>query len=289
MRIIIYALALSLLSCNNYDQKISNSSIVKSKQAVITANKKNLLNKEICWVGNLNGTTPIFIHYQRDSNLLIGEITYLNTRAKLPIRLLGTIEEDDKYRLLEFDETEMITGIIEGIPKENVFKGSWFSPKTKKELQMNLLPKDTVINNPSIKPDPNQLSGNYHYQYGEYGYNGDFEFNQVGVGKAAIHILSLTNLDRGPNIAEVDKDTIPFYGNNFIYNIPESDNCEFKVTFYKGFVYINYTKGYCGSQFGHNATIDGIYLNKGNNYLYGEEGTPEFERRSCFITMQEII
>jgi hypothetical protein len=221
---------------------------------------KNKSNKEIYWTGTLNSKTPIFIHYQLDSNIIVGEITYLNTKDKLPIRLLGTIEEGKSYRLLEFDKTGNITGVIEGTPTENEFNGSWVSPRTKKELEMKLLPKDTLINCPSIKPDPNQIFGAYHYQYGENGYNGDFELSKIGDGKTAFHILSLTNVERGPNIAEVEKDTIAFSGDKFIYKIPESDNCEFKVTFYKGFVYVNYTKGYCESQFGLNATIDGIYL-----------------------------
>jgi len=217
-------------------------------------------SKEICWKGTLNGKTPVFIHYQLDSNLIVGEITYLTTEDKLPIRLLGTIEDDKSYRLLEFDKSGNITGIIEGTPKENEFNGSWFSPRTKKELEMKLLPKDTLISRPSIKPDPNSIFGEYHYQYGENGYNGDIEFNKVSDGKAAFNILSLTNVERGPNIAEVEKDTIAFSGNKFIYKIPDSDVCEFKVTFYNGFAYIYYTKGYCESQFGLNATIDGIYL-----------------------------
>jgi hypothetical protein len=210
-------------------------------------------------MGNLNGKTPIFIHYQLDSNLIIGEITYLNTKDKLPIRLLGTIEDDKSYRILEFDKTGNITGVIEGQPTEKNFHGSWVSPKTKKELVMILSPKDTLISNPDIKPDGSKIFGTYRYHYGENGYNGDFEISKVG-DKIDFRILSLTNVERGPNIAEVEKDTISMNGNSFIYKIPDSDSCEFKVNFYKDFVYINYTKGYCENQFGLNATIDGIYL-----------------------------
>ncbi len=260
MRNFVYVLAVTIISCNNQQQKVSSSYNLSSTQPATTANLRSQSNKEICWTGTLNGKTPIFIHYQVDSNVIVGEITYLNTRDKLPIRLFGTVEEDKSYRLLEFDKTGNITGIIEGTPTEKEFKGSWVSPRTKKELSMKLQSKDTLISSPSIKPDPNQIFGDYHYQYGENGYNGDFEFNKVGDGKAAFHILSLTNVERGPNIAEVEKDTIAFSGDNFIYKIPESDNCEFKVIFYKDFAYINYTRGYCESQFGLNATIDGIYL-----------------------------
>jgi hypothetical protein len=251
-----YILLLTIISCTNQQQKAKSSNTSTSTKPTTLTDIKN----EICWTGTLNSKTPIFIHYQLDSNLIIGEITYLNTKDKLPIRLLGTIEEDKNYRLLEFDKTGNITGIITGLPTDKVFKGSWYSPRTSKELAMTLSLMDTIIQSPDIKPINNQIFGNYHYQYGENGFNGDFEINRVGNDKVDFNILSLTNVERGPNIAEVEKDTIALKGNSFIYKIPDSDSCEFKTTFYKDFVYINYTKGYCSGQFGLNATIDGIYL-----------------------------
>jgi hypothetical protein len=260
MRNFIYVLVLTILSCGNRQTEIKSSDNSTSTLPTTNTGSKEKSNKEICWTGTLNGKTPVFIHYQLDSNLIVGEITYLNTKDKLPIRLLGTIADDKSFRLLEFDKTGNITGIIEGTPKVNEFNGSWVSPRTKKELEMKLLPKDTLISSPSIMPDLNNIFGEYHYQYGVNGYSGDIKISKVSEGKAAFHILSLTNIERGPNIAEVEKDTIAFPSNNFIYKIPDSDDCEFKVTFYKGFAHINYTKGYCESQFGLNATIEGIYL-----------------------------
>jgi hypothetical protein len=248
MKHYIFIFALTLISWGNQERK------------VIVLDIKTQSKNETCWIGNLNGKIPIFIHYQVNDNLIIGEITYLNTKNKIPIRLLGTIEEDKNYRLLEFDNIGNITGVIIGKPIEKIFKGNWISPKTKKELVMALSLKDTLIASQDIKPDKSKIFGNYHYQYGERGYNGDFDVNKVGNNKIDFHILSLTNAERGPNIAEVEKDTIAMTDNSFVYKIPDSDNCEFKVTFYNGFVYINYTKGYCDSQFGLGATIDGIYV-----------------------------
>jgi len=244
-----YVFLLTIISCNSEQKNIGNSE-----------NTKNTNNNEICWTGTLNGKTPVFIHYQLDNNLIIGEITYLNTKDKLPIRLLGTIEDDKSYRLLEFDNTGNITGIIKGKPTQKSFNGLWVSPKTKKELAMTLSKKDTLIVSPNIKPDKTRIFGNYHYQYGEYGYVGDFDINKVGNNSIAFDIGSVTSIERGIHTAEVEKDTITMTGNSFVYKIPDTDSCEFKVTFYKDFVYINYTKGYCESQFGLNATIDGIFI-----------------------------
>ena len=39
-----------------------------------------------------------------------------------------------------------------------------------------------------------------------------------------------------------------------------SKDCEFEVTIYKDFIFINYTKEYFTSQFGQNATVEGIFL-----------------------------
>ena len=260
MRNLIYVLALIIVSCGNQQPGRESSNNITANTSRSTTNPKENTNKDICWIGTLNGKTPIFIHYRLDSTVIVGEITYLNTKEKQPITLLGTIEEAKSYRLLEFDKTGNITGVIEGTPTASTFDGTWVSPKTKKELEMKLQSKDTIGISTSIEPDSNQVFGDYHYQFGNKGYNGDLEFSKVGNGKAAFHILSLTNLERGPNVAEVEKDTINFSGNSFIYKIPESSNCEFKVTFCKRFAYVNYTKGYCESQFGLNATIDGIYL-----------------------------
>src|SRR4051794_17348138 len=100
LRYFIYIPALILFSCNNLQSPSSSSGNPGSTQppaASIQGDKK-----EICWTGTFNGRFPVFIHYQLQSNVIVGEITYLNTKEKLPTRLLGTVEEDKHYRLLEF-------------------------------------------------------------------------------------------------------------------------------------------------------------------------------------------
>jgi hypothetical protein len=112
---------MAIISCNNQQPKVSDSDTAASAKPTTPIDIKTHSGNEICWTGTLNGKTPIFIHYQLDNNLIIGEITYLNTEDKLPIRLLGTIEENKSYRLLEFDKTGNITGVIEGKPTEKSF------------------------------------------------------------------------------------------------------------------------------------------------------------------------
>lgn len=250
-----YILLLTIVSCDNQQQKAKGSdTLVSAKPTTLTD-----IKKEICWKGTLNSKTPIFIHYQLDSNLIIGEIIYLNTKDKLAIKLLGTIEDDKSYRLLEFEKSGNITGIITGLPTDRNFNGTWFSPKTRKELVANLVKKDTVIMSAKVETQLQEIFGDYHYQYSEAGYQGDFEIKKLPGLKASFGITSVTG-EPGRNVAQIDDDTITLNTTQFIYKLPNTKDCEFQVKFYSGFVYIRYTNGFCDGQFGNNATIDGIFL-----------------------------
>ena len=250
-----YILLFTIIVCNNQQGKaIGTNTSVFAKASTLPD-----IKKEICWTGTLNHNTPVFIHYQLDSNLIIGEITYLDTKDKLPIKLLGTIEDDKSYRLLEFEKSGNITGIITGLPTNKIFNGSWFSPKTRKVLVLNLVNKDTVIASSSANSKLQNIFGHYHYQYSEAGYQGDFEITKLQDSKATFGITSVTGKP-GRNVAQIDDDTISLNTTRFVYKMPDTDNCGFEVKFYKGFVYIKYTKAFCDGQFGMNATIDGIFL-----------------------------
>lgn len=250
-----YILLLVIISCNNQQQKVDGSDITVSAQPTTLTDTRN----EICWTGTLNGKTPVFIHYQLDSNLIIGEITYLNTKDKLPIRLLGTIEDDKSYRLLEFEKSGNITGIITGLPTDKVFNGSWFSPKTRKDLVVSLIKKDTAIISTNPDTQLQDIFGDYHYQYSEAGYQGDFQIKKLPNSKVSFGITSVTD-EPARNVAQINDDTIILNTTQFIYKLPDSKDCEFQVKFYNGFAYIKYTNGFCDGQFGNNATIDGIFL-----------------------------
>lgn len=258
----IYLLAIILSSCNNTKKETKNAEPIKTDTHPHETKADIPSKKDICWQGTIQNNIPVFLHYQIDDNIIIGEITYLNTKDKKPIKLLGSIEDDDNYRLLEFDKTGNITGIITGLPNDSAFSGSWFSPKTRKDLKMNLSAKDTIIKSAAIKATQNEIFGDYYYQYSNEGYQGGLNIKKLKNDKASFDISCVTS-DPARNIANVEKDTVTLQGNSFIYKIPEATNCEFNVKFYKGFVVVKYTKGQeCESQFGHNATIEGLYLKK---------------------------
>ena len=142
---------------------------------------------------------------------------------------------------------------------DNLFNGSWFSPKTNKELALNLVKKDTVIKSKTTDTELQNIFGHYHYQYSDRGYNGDIKIIQLPNSQAIFGITSVTG-EPSRNVAQIDDDTISLKTTRFIYKLPEADNCEFEVKFYSGFAFIKYTKGFCDGQFGMNATVDGIFL-----------------------------
>lgn len=256
---LLYIPLLAIISCNKSDPKVEASSSVTPERSVTLASVKNQTGKEISWKGFLNGKTPVFIHYQIDGDVIVGEITYLNTKNKVPITLLGTIDADNNYRILEFEKSGNITGVITGSPTEGVFKGSWFSPKTRKELTLNLVKKDTAIVSKEIETKVGDLFGRYHYQYSEAGYQGDLEIKKLPGSKAVFGITSVTG-EPARNLAQIDDDTIDLKTTNFTYKLTDTEECEFKVKFYKGFAVVQYTQGVCSGQFGMNATIEGIYM-----------------------------
>jgi hypothetical protein len=106
-----YLLILTIIACTNPQQNANRPDTLDSNPITTETDNEYSSDKEICWTGTLSDKTPIFIHYQLDSNLIIGELTFLNTKDKLPIKLIGTIQENLNYDLLLFDETGDITDI----------------------------------------------------------------------------------------------------------------------------------------------------------------------------------
>ncbi|WP_347217195.1 hypothetical protein, partial [Chryseobacterium sp.] len=246
---LVYIPLLTIISCSKPEQKDKVSTSAIPKESVTLASVKPQVSKEISWKGFLNGKTPVFMHYQIDGNIVVGEITYLNTKNKLPITLVGTIDNEDNYRILEFEKSGNITGVITGKPTAGDFKGSWFSPKTRKELALNLVKKDTALTSKKIETKIEDLFGRYHYQYSEAGYQGDLEIKKLPGSKAVFGITSVTG-EPARNLAQIDDDTISLTTTDFTYKLADTEDCGFKVKFYKGFAVVQYSQGICSGQFG---------------------------------------
>lgn len=210
------------------------------------------------WEGFINGKIPVFLQYQLDSTLLMGEITYLNTKNKTPIKILGGL--DGEYlRLIEFCSDGNITGIMIAKSEQEKLEGTWISPSSGTDYDLRLSLKDTLIESTEMTYE-NDIPGTYYFQFGKNGRSGELEIERIDDKRVAFFILGMTDQNQGPNLAEVDKDTVELVGNSFVYKLPYSDSCSFKVEFFRNFAVINYLGDQCHNQFGHNATIEGLYL-----------------------------
>ncbi|HLO37201.1 MAG TPA: hypothetical protein VK173_01790 [Lacibacter sp.] len=213
------------------------------------------------WAGTINKTIPVFLHFTFVDSMFIGELTYLNTKRKEPIFIIGSIEDDSSYRLLEFENSGNISGVLSLNHADNSLDGAWYSTKNDSDFEISLSKKDTVLPSKSFNVDRSDIYGTYAYSYGEKGYQGTFDINKTAQGDAEISAFSVTR-DPSRNIAELEKDTISILGNSFTYKQPSSDSCSYKIQLYKKFLVVKYLSGPgdCFSQYGVNADITGIYL-----------------------------
>lgn len=262
MKFLVYLLAFTfLVSCNtptepehtSKDEKKENQEIKdESPKPTYSPDMKG----EVCWKGFINKKIPVFIHYSFQEELIVGEIVYLKTKLKTPIRLLGDIR-DDHFRLVEYDKKGNVTGVIIGNQTSvDKFEGRWTNLMDG-DLTLELQKSDTTFEIPSIGAE--NVYGDYGFDYGDEMDQGSFSIKKVNDAEAAFRI-GCVGMGAAPNIAQVETDTIIVQDNGFKYTI--SDNCELGVKFYKDFVYVKYTNGDCAGQFGAGTGVDGVYIKK---------------------------
>ncbi|MEO1513423.1 MAG: hypothetical protein AAFV95_00370 [Bacteroidota bacterium] len=268
MRHAFLLLALCLLACNSGQNGStpstdSQESVATDEQAnespVDTLSPMPAKRFNRCWEGTIAGEIPVFLHYQQEEGIVLGAITYLNTKARTPIRLLGTYDENGGLLMREYSEDGNVTGLIVGDPASDSFSGTWYSPEGEKEMTVLLSPKDSLIPSPSMEAEPEDIFGTYAYQYGEKGYLGDLDIRKDDNGRIQAQIVSLTKAP-ARNIADVEMENITLEDNSFVYSLPEADSCAFQVRFFKDFAYVTYTQSDCMGQFGHRATVEGMFV-----------------------------
>lgn len=223
-----------------------------------------------CWEGKLGGKIPVFFHYTIKDSILSGEVTYLNTKTRKPIRILGEISPNNYYRILEFNKKGKITGIWSLKIQGNTCSGTWYEPaetvwddsKVYKEFKVLASPSDSIIEEWNLEADPKKVFGDYAYSFTEEnGNSGGFYLRKKNANKALFEISSVTSAP-AYNIASIEETEVAFSNQTaFDFDIPEYETCNFRVTFYKDFAYVRYTNGYCtDGYFGHNATVEGLFL-----------------------------
>lgn len=255
----------SLFSCSNKANKTENTTetqVVEDTAAVATeVSAATPAGKVNCYQGMMNGKIPVLVAFAVDDSLIHGEITYLNTKKRAPITLLGEYNGDGRYDIMEFEKNGNVSGLLSVTMKQNTLEGNWYSPMSQKEFTLSLQAKDTTYELPDITFNPNNMNGSYYQRFSEDGPDGNFDIAAVGNDRVAFNALCTTN---GPayNIADIQRDTVKLSSDHFVYHMPDSDSCDFTVRIYNGFLRVTYVNGYnaCVGFFGHNATVEGIFL-----------------------------
>lgn len=257
--------AVVLLGCSSGDKKAATSDPTTpetSTEKTTEESEKSPGNedKEVsCWKGTLDGKTNIYVSVQSIGNTLVGEITYLDTKSKKPIALIGEVMEDNYFRLLEFDNKGYISGIVTGeFDGEEIKGGEWFSPKSRKHLTMKLTPDNKTVAAKKLEVDRNSIFGEYYYQYGPEGATGMLRIKSLGGNRATFELNAVTGAP-AYNIADIQKDTVTLDENSFVYPLTYTDGCEIEVKFFRTFAQVLFPNGYCDGGFGHNATPEGFF------------------------------
>lgn len=218
------------------------------------------------WEGTLGKHIPVFLHYRVLDQLYIGEVTYQNSPNPVPIPVIGLKNDENKFLLREFDEHGVITGIWVIKPEKKQLSGTWYAPgRSQKQFAIQMKEKDTLLPATSVQKQPRHISGDYFYQYGEKGPQGEFKIKKITKNKIAISGFSVTSAP-ARNIASIE-DTVTLSNHHFIYKIKVNKDwmdkeCKIviKGQFYKDFLQITYLNDNpCQFYFGHNASLEGIF------------------------------
>ncbi|MEH3112745.1 hypothetical protein [Pedobacter terrae] len=210
--------------------------------------------------GFINKKIPVELNISTYNQLILGNIRYLNTTSKQPIKIIGHMKDQNQYSLHEFERDGNISGIIDATLKKNKLEGRWYATKSDTSYAITL----TFKTNQNLKPEifsplkPDQLAGEYAYQYGEKGYQGNITIKKVSGNTYSYDIGSVTH-DPGRNIADASGKVV-LKNNQLIIQVNKS--CKFKIKFYNGFLVISKEGSYelNDCEFGFNATLEGTYL-----------------------------
>lgn len=207
------------------------------------------------WDATIGKQTKASIWFEQKDSVVVGEITYLKTNK--PIKLRGTVSREQGYRLLEFEPSGNITGIITGTIKDSLFSGDWFSPKTRKELPLVLKLKSSFTAHKAVIGTPTIYEGIYRYGYSKDGYQGYLAVNRINANTAQLEFQNVTSAP-AYNLATVDPVKVSVQNNQIIYKMDK--NCVFKIRFYNDIAVVDYLNDQYECGFGNNASVDGVYL-----------------------------
>ncbi|WP_131368653.1 hypothetical protein [Chryseobacterium luteum] len=210
--------------------------------------------------GLIDQKIPVELTVSVSKNVVLGNIRYVKTKDKKPIKIIGTLDSGNHYHLEEFENDGNISGIIDAVLKNGKLEGSWSSTKSDAVYPIALNVQTKVNPKPEIfSPVPSdRFEGTYTYQYGEDGYQGSITIKKIKDQRYSYDIGSVTSAP-GRNIADASGEVM-IKNNQFTIEINQS--CSFLATFYNGFISITSVPSEQSRdcEFGMNATLDGTFL-----------------------------
>ncbi|PQA97171.1 hypothetical protein B0A69_03800 [Chryseobacterium shigense] len=226
---------------------------------ICNAQQKNT-DANYSFSGLINQKIPVELTMSASKNVVLGNIRYVKTKEKKPIKIIGTLDSGNHYHLEEFESDGNISGIIDAELKNGKLAGSWSSTKSDAvypitlDIQTKVHPEHVMFS-----PVPSdRFEGTYTYQYGENGYQGSITIKKIKDQMYSYDIGSVTRAP-GRNIADASGE-VRIKNNQFTIEINKS--CSFLATFYNGFLSITPVPSEQSRdcEFGLNATLEGTFL-----------------------------
>lgn len=227
------------------------------------------------WSGLINKKIPVEISLEKKGRIIQGQIVYTKTENKTPIRLIGTSYEN-VFQFREITNDASITGFIKGeITADGGFKGTWTAPprniqKDDEDSYDFVYGKEYSINLKSCKKRTSKLFswainvegavGEYSYTYGENLTSGTLQLFKRD-GRLFCTVGSVTYAP-SYNIAEIIEQECTWKDGRLVCIVDEDEDfsCGFEIFPFSEFAIIFYLEGYDICGFGHNATIEGIFI-----------------------------
>lgn len=255
-----------------------------SLRAQSTNNKAMKTGKHIvyAWQGKLallSGETPkeilVSLQYQKGDTiagqyhkqLIVGKLTRTKTRESQ--ELIGYVQNqrDTSYHFYVMNKNGRIQHtILSGISGTKM-EGYWMTPGEKDYTgALELHQKDTAIVPTEIKTTPDQIYGDYQYDFGPEQPEGHLSIHRNEDGTVNFKIYSKEK--NGAGYVAVHQDSIPISGTSFIFDAKAYGVTIWsaKVQFYKDFVVVGFVKPNADSEkFGRRSTVEGIFRKKRNH------------------------
>lgn len=247
-------LLFAFASCNSGAEQRADGNAVTAKDT--TAIQEDIYADIDAWQGNIDGRIPVLMWYRIHDDIISGYLFYTDNKIKDSIRIIGTAG-DSMARLLEMFHDGNITGIWDLEIHSSAAEGTWFSPKTRKQLGASLMHIDTAVTIHRID-SVIDISGEYSFGYSEEGSQG---FMTIKRNKETVTV-EFQNVTDAParNMALLGPFNATVTDNEIIYRSTEYGDCAVRIRFFNGFAVVNYVDEQADCGFGNRATVAGIYI-----------------------------